>query len=300
MTTPEAAIVWAVMSLKRQRSSSPPSTRSPGTDHDVWESTKIEDRASIFVAYFSPTIPPRELQSKPDLKSATHRMLAWRKPGSQRTLVAKSRAIESGSDDDGENYGGKRALKVLEEMRVEGALVIARWYGGVMLGPVRFSHIEDTARAAIRAWQRSDETETQKRRKVEAEAGEKVSLVIELKQRDESIKVLRTLLEEKTAVLNNESIVTKPSAAPAREVDYASMTLERLRQMDKARDGTVAFLLKRIDETEKQLLSSTTSKLDEKQIDTTTTVQDALDTKQTQKDREGSPAPLPSKPTDDP
>lgn len=233
------------MAPKRQRSPSP-----VGASHETWISSKIEDRESIFIAYFSPTTPPKQLQSNPEIKSASHRMLAWRTPGSQRTL-SKSRAIESGSDDDGENYGGKRVLKVLEEMRVEGALVVARWYGGVMLGPVRFNHIEDCARNAILAWKQSEASESQKRRKLEDEAKEKIHLVVDLKERDQSIKVLRGLLEEKTAALKNETQKSSASV-PSREIDYSVMTVERLRQMEKARDGTLAFLLKRIDEIEKQ------------------------------------------------
>ncbi|KAL1302731.1 hypothetical protein AAFC00_003085 [Neodothiora populina] len=241
--------------MKRQRSASSAASRKD--DHDIWQSTKIEDRASIFIAYFSPTMPPKELQSTAQISAASHRMLAWRKPGSQRTLHTHSRALELGSDDDGEQYGGKRVLKVLEEMRVEGSLVVARWYGGVMLGPVRFNHIEDVARDAVRAWQQQEESEGAKRRKVTEEANEKVNLVLELRERDQSIKVLRGLLEDAQKAGEGEVVdAISKSSAPAsiltRKIDYASMTLDRLRQMDKARDSTVAFLLKKIDETEKQ------------------------------------------------
>lgn len=218
-------------------------------------SSKIEDRASTFVAYFSPTMPPRQLQARAELESASHRMLAWRTPGSQRTLVAKSRAIETGSDDDGENYGGKRALKVLNEMHVEGAVVVARWYGGVMLGPVRFNHIEDVTRDAVRSWQQRAESESQKRRKVEDEAKAKADLVADLKERDQSIRVLRSLLEDKSSSTANDA--SKQTAV--REIDYDAMTVDRLKQMDKARDGTIAFLLKRIDDAEKQSVITSTS-----------------------------------------
>lgn len=244
------------MSLKRSRSASPINAKSTTFEHETWVSSNIEDRGSTFTAYFSPTMPPKELQAKADLKSASHRMLAWRLPGSQRTLLAKSRALETGSDDDGERYGGKRVLKVLEEMRVEGALVVARWYGGVMLGPVRFNHIEDCAREAVRLWQQKEESDSQKRRKIENEACEKATLVSELQERDQSITVLRTLLGEKTrAAKGEEPPLSKDGDAqspnPAARINYGSMALEILRKFDNARDRTVAFLLKKIDEVEK-------------------------------------------------
>lgn len=236
------------MSLKRQRSSSPDDAKSSRPGHHIWQSNKIEDRASIFIGYYSPTMPPRELQSNAQIKSATHRMLAWRVPGSQRTLVAKSRALDIGSDDDGEKYSGKRVLKVLEDMRVEGTVVVARWYGNIMLGPVRFNHMEDVARNAIRSWQQNEESESQKRRKIEVEANERANLVNDLAERDQSIKVLRSLLEEKTNTTKGEQ---NPSSSASTGANYSMMNLEQLRRLDKVRDGTIAFLLQRIDEVEK-------------------------------------------------
>lgn len=236
------------MSLKRQRSSSPDDAKSSRLGHHIWQSNKIEDRASIFIGYYSPTMPPRELQSNAQIKSATHRMLAWRVPGSQRTLVAKSRALDIGSDDDGEKYSGKRILKVLEDMRVEGTVVVARWYGNIMLGPVRFDHMEHVARNAIRSWQQNEESESQKRRKIEVEANERANLVNDLAERDQSIKVLRSLLGEKTNTTKGEQ---NPSSFASTGANYSMMNLEQLRRLDKVRDGTVAFLLKRIDEVEK-------------------------------------------------
>ncbi|KAG9547723.1 ribosomal protein S5 domain 2-like protein, partial [Aureobasidium melanogenum] len=238
---------------KRPRSPSPSKVASGDIDHDFWVSEIIDDRASQFQAFFSPTMPAKELQNLDRIKDASHRVLAWRKPSSQRTLVGSVRTLESGTDDDGERYGGRHVLKVLEEMRVEGALVVARHYGGVMLGPVRFAHIENSARDAIRAWRQNEDSEGQKRRRVEDEDMEKASLIVELADRDQNILVLRRLLEEKTHKTQPQTEQKAPSARPPIPApDYGSMPLERLRQFDKARDSTVAFLLKKIDEAEKQ------------------------------------------------
>ncbi|KAJ9628781.1 hypothetical protein H2203_002683 [Taxawa tesnikishii (nom. ined.)] len=236
---------------KRPRSPSPAAfTKAVDDPSRVWISETIEDRSSIFVAYFSPTMPAKELQKHKDLKSASHRMFGYRRPSAQRTIGTNLPIMETGLDDDGEKYGGKRVLKVLEDMNAEGSLVVARWYGGVMLGPVRFTHIENCARDAVRAWKQGWETEVQKKRKVEEEEKEKEELVRDLLERDQSVRVLRGLLEQKSDPSASQK--EQPVGVEMRDVDYKALSLERLRVMDKARDGTIAFLLKRIDAAEKQ------------------------------------------------
>lgn len=248
------------MSLKRRRSSSPKDIKnSEDKQTDIFVSEAIEDRTSTFIAYFSPSIPPKELQKRPEIKSASHRMLAWRRrSSSQRTLAGASAPLESGHDDDGERYGGKRALSTLEGCKAEGSLVVARWYGGVMLGPIRFTHIEKCARDAITAWQRHEQGEVQKRRKLEEDREEKTRLVEELSERDTSIAALRKLLEEKTKSESTfgptASQIEKaaPLVPQSRGVDYTALPVERLRMLDTARDRTIGWLLKQIDATEKQ------------------------------------------------
>jgi putative IMPACT (imprinted ancient) family translation regulator len=47
--------------------------------------------------------------------------------------------IVEGSDDDGEAGGGRTILKVLRKLGVADVfVVVARWYGGIMLGPYVF------------------------------------------------------------------------------------------------------------------------------------------------------------------
>lgn len=149
-----------------------------------------------------------------------------------------------------------------------------------MLGPVRFAHIENCAGEAVREWMRCVGKEQAKKRKVEEEAGEKERLVKALGKRDQSIAVLRALALEKegkareavegvgdggaNGVDGGEVVVdatrdTEP-AAPRSEavvqppaVDYSSMEVGRLRALDKARDATLGFLLKRIDKAETEL-----------------------------------------------
>lgn len=254
--------------------------REPATDlanDGIFRSEPVEDRSSSFKGYYSPSLSPSELQRLPEIESASHKLLAWRKAGKQQTLTAGKACMDTGHDDDGEKYGGKRVEQVLANMQVQGACVVARWYGGVLLGPVRFAHIETCAREAIRQWQEHDKEETLKKQKVEDDAVEKKTLVVALAQRDQSISVLRTLAGQKETTVKQafvegvnamiaegdaqkeegpkavESSTCKATPAPTPAIDYAAMSTERLRSLDKARDATVAFLLKRIQKAEADL-----------------------------------------------
>jgi putative IMPACT (imprinted ancient) family translation regulator len=141
------------MSRKRTRSPSPAVQPAvPSTSTQIFRSAPIEDRASTFIAFYSSTSSTQALQAHAEFKSASHRIAAWRKPSSQSALSFQSssqRVYESGHDDDGEKYAGNRLEKIMADMNAVGAVVVARWYGGILLGPVRFSHIEHCAREAI-------------------------------------------------------------------------------------------------------------------------------------------------------
>jgi hypothetical protein len=59
-----------------------------GIGGSVAISARITDRRSAFVALFSATLSLQEMRSYPDIKSADHRIAAWRLPSKQRTLHA--------------------------------------------------------------------------------------------------------------------------------------------------------------------------------------------------------------------
>ena len=53
-------------------------------------------------------------------------------------------------DDDGEDAAGKRLLHLLQIVDAQNVLVVvSRWYGGVLLGPARFTHINNAARVLM-------------------------------------------------------------------------------------------------------------------------------------------------------
>lgn len=256
----------------------------PSIEPIIYRSSPIEDRDSTFIGLYSPDLGPKELQKLPELKSASHCMLAWRRESNQQSLTSNKQYV-TGHDDDGEKYGGKKVENVLVNLKATGACVVARWYGGTMLGQVRFAHIENCASEAVRQWTNHIGEQQAKKRKIEEEVVEKEKLVKALAKRDQSIGVLRALAVEKerlaketaeveisgAASVNSQAMVVDatrdtvpppPRREPGQQtgIDYDTMSVERLRALDKARDATLAFLLKRIDKAEVDLAKAANSK----------------------------------------
>lgn len=264
------------MAMKRKYSGDAP--RDSPSEPAIYRSAPIEDRDSTFIGIFSPDLGPKELQKLQELKSASHRMLAWRRESNQQSLTSSKQYV-TGNDDDGEKYGGRKVEQVLVRMKVAGSCVVARWYGGIMLGQVRFAHIENCATEAVRQWVDHVGEQQAKKRRLEDEEVEKEKLAKALAARDQSISVLRTLATEKEKMAKEaeernpdeagdangkaiivdatrDKIASPPRAVPGVQpagLDYDSMSVERLRALDKARDATLAFLLKRIDKAESTL-----------------------------------------------
>lgn len=251
------------MSRKRVRSQSP--AGEPTNSTQLFRSAPIEDRSSTFLAVYSPTLSAKVLQGDGEFKSASHRVAAWRKPSSQGALPFHSssqRLYDAGHDDDGEKFAGKRLEKVLQDMNAVGAVVVARWYGGVLLGPVRFNHIEHCAREAILESRRADHQngveERVKQRKIDADEHDRNALKRTLEERDQSISVLRGLLKEKMAAstASSETAEDAQRQTPTKKTDYSAMPMRALKQLDKARDATIAWILKEIDKAEERQKSA--------------------------------------------
>lgn len=253
--------------MLKRKLSQPDSEDHDDNDGDgtptLFRSDAIEDRQSTFIAVYSPSLQPKELQALAEFQTADHKILGWRRESNQQS-IGKSKLYVTGSDDDGEKYAGKKVEKVLEACQATGAVVVARWWGGVMLGPVRFTHIEQAARASIRAWETHQAEARTKRRRLADEKEEQERLAKSLGARDESIAVLRTLATDKEqqlkaardggiSVTSTDEILQAPAVpAPTTQVpiEYTTLPVERLRALDKARDATLSFLLKRIDKAE--------------------------------------------------
>ena len=266
------------MSQKRKRGVEDAPEGGPDGETDsvpISRSAAIEDRSSTFMGLFSPSLKPKEIQQLEEIASASHKILAWRRESNQQSITGGVK-YTTDFDDDGEKYAGKKIAKVLDNMQVAGSCVVARWYGGVLLGPVRFEHIEKCAMEAVKKWQESVAEERSKKQKVEEEAVERLKLVKVLADRDQSISVLRSLAAEKEdkaklargkleehngdiassqpdeqVYLRSQTAKTETKVA----VDYSAMPLERLKALEKARDATLSFLLKRIDKAEADLFT---------------------------------------------
>jgi putative IMPACT (imprinted ancient) family translation regulator len=237
------------MTLKRERSTSPVPSLA------IYHSDRIIEQTSSFIAAFSPSLSVKALQNLPEFSSATHRITAWRIRSRQKSLVPEKKVLyDLGFDDDGEKWAGSRLQHVLAETGAEGVVVVARWYGGQNIGPVRFTHIEDSAKKAIRNWKVANEEALKeasiKKQKLEEKTVRK-ELEQNLRERDLNIFVLRKLLADKNAELNDlEPAPPTPQKAPP---NYETMSMEALKRVDKARDASIAFILKQIDKVDEQL-----------------------------------------------
>ena len=160
---------------------------------------------------------------------------------------------DQGHDDDGESWAGKRISNVLNDTQTVGTVVVARWYGGQNIGPIRFTHIENCAKEAIWNWKTANSNAIQeqatKKQKTDEEA-RRIELVKNLQERDYNIFALRKLLAEKKAKLQDEEVAPP---TPQKPQVYEKMVLDALLRVDKARDATIAFILKQIDKVDEEL-----------------------------------------------
>ncbi|OWT41304.1 hypothetical protein C362_00770 [Cryptococcus neoformans Bt1] len=95
--------------------------------------------------------PGKERAREPD-----HRMWACRalclKEGKNGTEGEEAFQLVECFNDDGEKFGGERVLKVLREQNAVDVLsVCCRWYGGDMIGPIRFQHIATTVQTSLKS-----------------------------------------------------------------------------------------------------------------------------------------------------
>jgi hypothetical protein len=236
------------MALKRERS------KSPSPIPTIFKSTTIEEQTSSFIGAFSTSLSIKALQQLPEFRTATHKIVAWRKRSRQKSLMPDSKILyDLGHDDDGEKWAGGRLQNVLNDTQAEGVVVVARWYGGQNIGPIRFTHMENCAKEAIWKWKvASSQVEKEaksKKQKVDDEAKRK-ELVKNLQERDSNIFTLRKLLAEKKAKLEDQE---PAPPTPQKPQAYGKMGMDALTRMDKARDATIAFILKQIDKVEEEL-----------------------------------------------
>lgn len=75
------------------------------------------------------------------IASATHNIYAY------RIYCEDKQTFLQDCEDDGETAAGGRLLHLMEILNVRNVIVVvSRWYGGILLGPDRFKHINNCAR----------------------------------------------------------------------------------------------------------------------------------------------------------
>ncbi|KAJ7496950.1 ribosomal protein S5 domain 2-type protein [Mycena latifolia] len=193
-------------------------------------SQEIRDRGSLFVAtiYAAPS-PAQAAACIAHLKNvvhaqkpASHEMSAWRcmvlKAGCSGLGGPDDFEVREASADDGERWGGEKILALMRKQGViDAAVIVSRWYGGTMLGPARFSHIETCALEVCREFKRREEVE-------------------------DSLATLRTL-DDILAQLRTELAVSMSQPVPANKTpDYSGWIdwdLPKARRLIRARESAI-------------------------------------------------------------
>ncbi|KAH9920929.1 uncharacterized protein B0H18DRAFT_1086273 [Fomitopsis serialis] len=113
-------------------------------------SQDVRDRGSIFAHAVHAHVKNVVHGSKP----ATHEVAAWRcmvlKPGRAGWAVPTTSSCGPAAWTT-QSSMREQGLKVMqEESTIDAVVIVSRWYGGVMLGPIRFAHFETCAREVCR------------------------------------------------------------------------------------------------------------------------------------------------------
>ncbi|XP_065062825.1 protein IMPACT-like [Rhopilema esculentum] len=111
----------------------------------------IVDRKSTFQAHVANVFTEDQvkavishLKDNRKIARASHNIMAYRIETSRKDHFLHD------CDDDGENEAGSRLMHLLEILNAKNIVVIvSRWYGGILLGPDRFKHINNCARELI-------------------------------------------------------------------------------------------------------------------------------------------------------
>lgn len=109
------------------------------------------DRRSTFQPHLAHVVTPKQvkmvlekLYETKKIASATHNIYAY------RIHCEDKNSFLQDCEDDGETAAGGRLLHLLQILDVRNVMVVvSRWYGGILLGPDRFKHINNSARSIL-------------------------------------------------------------------------------------------------------------------------------------------------------
>ena len=127
-----------------------PTPPAPRPGHRFVTGPPFTEKKSTFQAHVAPLAAAGEVEGQmaallanPKIARATHNVMAYR-------IVGEGGPTVQDHDDDGETAAGGRLLHLLQVVDARNVLVVvSRWYGGVKLGPARFTHINNAARQLL-------------------------------------------------------------------------------------------------------------------------------------------------------
>ena len=133
-------------------------------------------------------------------------------------------------------------LEILTSSEDEGLICVARWYGGIMLGPVRFDHIVHVAADALATYHLSHgKSPVIAAPRIQSpkmlETDEKDKLMRMLRGKDMTVESLRGMIVEEKKK-RGETVLQ----SPVKEKSYDRMGTDVLRRLVTARDATIKSL----------------------------------------------------------
>ncbi|KAF8908045.1 ribosomal protein S5 domain 2-type protein [Mucidula mucida] len=196
-------------------------TRSRALPVPIATSQEIRDRGSTFVGtIFRCSTVEQARVCIQHLRNVIH----GNKPASHEIAAWRCMA-----EDDGEQWAGERVLKVMKaEAVIDAVLVVSRWYGGTMLGPVRFTHIETCATEVCHAFKQQEELD---------------EAVLMLSALDEELSSLRSQLNAL-----NEGGAASSTPKPPTYPEWTVAELAKAKRLVKARENAIRSVKSLIEE----------------------------------------------------
>jgi Uncharacterized protein family UPF0029 len=189
-----------------------------------------------FIPLTSSSLLPRHktlLETLPELALADHKIMAWK--------IGQT----TGFHDDGEKWAGRKVLDILIASEDEGLLCVARWYGGIMLGPARFDHIVHVAADALATYHLS-----LKKSPIITSPTMNAPTIIPSESDEERGRLVRMLRGKDMTVESLRGMISRIKAeqgelsqqSPAKEKNYERMGMDALKRLVVARDAAIQSL----------------------------------------------------------
>ncbi|KAI0000912.1 hypothetical protein BJV77DRAFT_1142104 [Russula vinacea] len=182
-------------------------------------SAEIQDRQSTFLAYvFRASTPEQARRAHSHVRrvihaknTASHEIMAW------RCMVLKEDRRRC--EDDGELRAGGHILRVMRsEAIMDAVVIVSRWYGGIMLGPVRFTHIQDCARNVCQVFKVEDEMQDCISMLQRFEGGSKIAPhqgLLPLQKSLDIAKARRQISAREKAIESVKKLINEEQAPPS-------------------------------------------------------------------------------------